>query len=619
MVNKKNIVTVVLLLSFLGLYAQEPSDAQRVNVHFSKTLLSAVLEQLSARYDVQFSYGNDHLKLHQKISFHSEGKNLNATLEQLFTDNNIVYANIGNQLVLKSGKRKGKKQKKRQERKEKREEEKEEREKETLERGTLFDFDIHSEIVGKKELEENVEHEIKRILLSTEEIESLIATKVGGEVSYGEALNSNYKSLVIVKEYKKLKNQIVQVSVLPFLSTNTRNFDKTNILSLNIFWGINGGLNGLEIGGIGNTIKRNVNGMQIGGLFNTANGHLYGTQITGGINITKGDIAGLQIAGLCNLGSNVYGTQISSLANVARDLYGTQFSGLSNIATDVYGFQVSGLFNFANGKLFGSQIAGFGNVAWGGKSAVQFAGVFNTSAKAQVQIATLFNSAQEVEGAQIAAINIAKKVKGVQFGIVNTTKDLKGVQIGIINTAKKAKGLLIGIINVVDSIKGVSIGLINIVKKNGYNRLELSGGDAMYIKFGAKFGAKRLYHILQLGWRVDNRNTHSWSLGLGVGTMININKIIHLNLELISSHINEERLWTKELNLLNQFKLTFDIKLAGQVSFFIGPTFNAQASKLYSEDTREYGSNITPYNLYNKTGSGTNLKMWVGFTGGLRF
>jgi len=619
MVNKKNIVTVVLLLSFLGLYAQEPSDAQRVNVHFSKTSLSSVLEQLSTRYDIQFSYGNDHLKLHQKISFHSEGKSLDATLEQLFADNNIVYASIGNQLVLKSGKRKTKKRKKRQERKEKREEEREERDKETLERGTLFDFDIHSEIVGRKELEENVEQEIKRVLLSTEEIEPLIAKDIGGEVSYEEALKPNYRGPVIVKEYKKLKNQIGQVSVLPFLSTNRRNFGKTNILSLNIFWGINGGLNGFEVGGIGNTIKRNVNGMQVGGLFNITNGHSYGAQITGGVNMTKGDVAGLQLAGLCNLGSNVYGTQVSSLANVARNMYGMQLSGLSNMATDVYGFQVSGLFNFANGKLFGSQIAGLGNVAWGGKSAVQFAGVFNTSAKAQFQVATLFNAAQEVEGAQIAAINIAKKVKGIQFGVVNSTKDLKGVQIGIINTSKRAKGLLIGIINVVDSIKGVPIGLINIVKKNGYNRLELSGGDAMYVNFGAKFGAKRLYHILQLGWRLDKENAYSWSLGVGMGTMVNINKKMHLNLELVASHVNEERLWTTELNLLNQFKLTFDIKLAGQVSFFVGPTFNAQVSKLYNEDTQQYGSNIMPYDFYDQTGNGTNLKMWVGFTAGLRF
>ena len=613
MANKKHIITVLLLLSFLGLYAQRPFDAQRVNVHFSKTPLKEVLNHISTYYKVQFSYGNDHLRLDEKISFYSEGKTLAETLEALFEENNILYATIGNQLVLKQGKLKDKRRKARQKRKKRREQ----RKQETLERGTLFDFDIHSEIIGKVEEEESPE-ERAQFIIPTDEIEPLIAKSIEGKVRYEETLEkeSNY---VGPNKYRALRTRFGQYSVFPFLSSNGRNLGTCNVLSFNMFWGINGGVNGIEIGGIGNTIKRNVHGVQLGGIFNMAKGHLHGSQFAGVFNAIKGAVVGTQVAGFWNIGSNVYGAQLSSLSNIARDLYGFQIGGLSNLATDVYGLQISGLFNFANGKLFGTQIAGFGNIAWGGHSAVQFAGVFNKAAKAQFQFASLANVAQTIDGAQIGAINVANKVSGIQFGAVNSTKELSGVQIGIINASENAQGVMIGIINVVDSIKGVPLGLINIVKRNGYNRFEFSGGDAMYVNFGGKFGSKRLYHILQGGWRIASDNTYAWSMGAGVGTAVGINRLLDFNFEFLVSHVNEEDIWTTELNLLNQIKFTLDVKIGDRVSLFLGPTFNLHVSRLYNPDTNTYGSSIMPYHFYTSTVRGTNVTLWVGINAGIRF
>lgn len=618
MINKKNIITVVLLLSFLGLYAQKPSDAQRVNVHFADVSLKDILAQISADYQIQFSYGNDHLALHQKISFHSEGKNLEATLEQLFEDNNIVYRTIGSQLVLKPGSNKNRKRKARQKRKERRDAIREERDKETLERGTLFDFDIHSEIIGNTDLSLE-EEELERDPIPTDPIQAIHTEEIGG-VYYRDTLQKETTNHVAPGKYRSIKTSLGQFSVLPFLASNVKRRNRFNVFSFNLVWGINGGVNGFEFGLVGNSIQRHVHGLQIGGFFNNAGGHLYGTQISGILNIVKGDIVGLQAAGLWNLGGNIYGSQVSVLGNIARDLYGMQFGGLSNIATDVYGFQVSGLFNFANGKLYGSQIAGFGNIAWGGKSAVQFAGLFNISAKAQFQIAGFFNSAQSIDGAQLGGLNMAKNVKGVQMGVVNTTKDLEGLQVGVINHAKKATGLMLGLINVVDSIKGAPIGLINIVNKNGYNRIEVFGTDAMYVNLGAKFGFEKYYHIVQVGWRVGADNVFTWTAGIGVGTKLKLNKALHFNFELLSSHVNENDLWTKELNLLNQFKTTLDIRVRDRVSFFVGPVFNALLSGLYDENTQLHGSDIMPYTLFDQTNQkGTNLKLWIGFTAGLRF
>lgn len=621
--NRTTIITVALLLYFLGLYAQKPSDAQGVYVHYSGLSLGEVLAQLSNTYHIQFSYSNDHLELNKKIYFHSEGRSLEHTLTQLFQDNNILYAYIGNQIVLKPSKKKDQRKKDRQERKKKRDEEREERNQQTLERGTLFDFDIHSEIVGTKvvaQIEEAVEEEEEREYVSTKDIQPLIAKTIDGEVQLQqEKQEIKIHTLPVFQRYS---SSLGQISLFPFLSTDQGNITRRHVLSFNVFYGINGGLNGLEIGLMGNSIKRNVHGLQVGGFFNTAGGHLYGTQISALLNITKGEVVGLQVSGLWNLGSNIYGSQVSILSNIARDLYGMQFTWLINAATDVYGLQISGLFNFANGKLFGVQAAGFGNVAWGGKSAVQFAGLFNTSAKAQLQVAGFLNTAQQVDGAQIAAVNTAKKVNGAQIGAINIAKELNGVQIGLINSSLKTNGLMIGFINIIDSVKGVPLGLINIVRKNGYNRFELSGGEAMFINFGVKFGSKQFYHILHTGWRVGGDNVYSWSFGVGAGTKIDLhktNKKYHFNLELLCSHINEKQFFLGELNLLNQFKFTFDIAISERLSLFFGPTFNALVSRIYNPDTQKFGSNIMPYSLYNETSQGTNLKLWIGLTAGMRF
>lgn len=617
LMNKKNAITVVLLLSFWGLYAQKSCDAQRVNVHFLETSLKDVLKEISAKYNIKFSYGNNYLDLTMKISFHSEGKTLKETLGLLFKSNGIVYARIGSQLVLKPSKKK--KRKERKKRRKRREKKREERDKEILERGTLFDFDLHSELI-----ENTVPIEVKSIerqYLSVNKIEPLVIDSIVGSVRYEDSLQAEPANYVPPMEYTKGKTRALQLSLSPFLGTNGRHLSISNAFSMNILWGVNGGLKGMEFGIIGNTIVRNATGLQAAGAMNTVGGRFIGLQASGVINITKGNVLGMQVCGVFNLGREIYGTQITSVLNISQTLIGVQISGFSNWATNVYGLQVSGVFNFANGKLFGSQIAGLGNIAWGGKSALQFAGVFNMSAKTQFQAAAVFNTAREVEGAQIGVLNVARRVKGVQVGIVNVTRSLMGGQVGIINVSKNSKGVMIGIINVVDSMKGIPLGLINIVKTNGYNRIEMFASETMYINFGGKFGPRHLYHIVQLGWKTNADNTYSWLAGLGFGSMFYLDKRkkMHLNLELIASHVHETTVWNSDLNLLNQFRTTVDFNVLGKMSIFLGPVFNLQLSNLYDNKNKVYGSKIMPYTLYDKTDNQLNLKMWIGVVGGVRF
>lgn len=590
--------------------AQPTYYKQIVSLHFQEEPLNKVLKRLETQYRVQFSYSNNHLPLQQKVTYHSNNQSLNKAIRQIFKEQDIVCAYIGDQYVLKPNLARIRKRKERLQRKKKRDK----REQQTIERERLFDFDLHSELLGATPATA-----VPPPIRSTKPIKPLVATRIGTTMAF--VIDST--DLVPDAKFKlKIRPRIAQVSLFPFIGTNGRQFHKAvNITSLNLMWGMNGSIKGLEIGGIGNGLYREMQGLQIGGFFNKVEGDIQGLQFAGLFNLSSGNIMGVQCSGVLNMGADVYGIQGTILSNVARDLYGVQASGVSNIATDVYGFQFAGLLNFANGKLFGSQIAGLGNMAWGGKSAVQFAGLFNYSAKAQFQISSFFNMAQYVDGAQLGLFNAAnKQLNGCQIGVLNRAKKLRGVQIGLINSADEAHGFLLGLINVVDSLKGVSLGLINIVKRNGYNRIEIATGDILYFQWGAKFGVPRLYQLAQMGWQVNARSEYVWAVGGGIGTALPLTKHLQINFELLISKVNEGVFWETKLNLLQQLKINLDIKMDERVSLFLGPVLNVHVSRSYNPDTQEYGSTLAPYTLINATNSqGTNLKLWIGIGGGLRF
>lgn len=606
----------LLLLGVLGVgycvaaMAQPAHYKKTVQLQFKNTPLEEVLQELKTNHQVKFSYSNDHLPLQKKITYQTNNQSLNKAIRQICKEHDIVCAYIGKQYVLKPNLTRVRKREERLQRKK----ERTAREQETLDRERLFNFDIHSQLIGK-----TIPPAPPPKVYSTKEIEPLIATKIGGTT---KPLVDSNKLVLEAKIKPRILPRIIQVSLLPFVGTNGRKYHKAvNITSLNLIWGMNGSIKGLEIGGFGNNLYREMQGLQIGGFFNRVEGPVQGLQVAGMFNWTKENVLGLQYSGVINMGGDVYGMQGSTLANVSRDLYGFQFSGVSNIASAVYGCQIGGLFNFANGKLFGSQIAGLGNMAWGGKSAVQFAGLFNYSAKAQFQIASFLNMAQYIDGAQLGLFNAAnRQLNGCQIGVLNRTQELNGTQIGLINSADKANGFLLGLVNIVDSIKGVSLGLINIVKRNGYNKIEISSGDILYFQLGAKFGMPRLYQIAQVGWQVNAQSEYVWSIGGGLGTALPLTKHLQTNFELLFSKVNEGILWQNQLNLLQQLKISLDVKIQERLSFFVGPVLNVHLSRAYHQETQEYGSLLAPYTLLDATNQqGTNLKLWIGIGGGLRF
>ncbi|MEL6925711.1 MAG: hypothetical protein AAFO94_16825, partial [Bacteroidota bacterium] len=208
-----------------------------------------------------------------------------------------------------------------------------------------------------------------------------------------------------------LQRRPAQLSFLPYVGTN---FGKSrqikNHFSVNVLWGVNGGVEGVEMAGLLNSLRKDMNGVQMAGVGNIVRGNSYGVQAAGLVNYNAQRAHGVQMSGLVNV-SGRGGTV-------------AQFAGLGNVTGGNAGIQLSGLFNVAG---------------------------------------------QRVETIQAAPI---------------------------FNRARNVRGIQLGLINVVDTIGFAPIGLINIVRsgRNKYNKVELGTGTVFDGIGELKFGAKRLYN-----------------------------------------------------------------------------------------------------------------------------
>ncbi len=535
---------------------------QRVTFQYSNKRLEFILSDISKNYDINFTYSSNFIPVDKKLSAFAKDEQLYVALDRMFLSMGVVYKEIGSQVVLKMGnhfKSEGLSQIN------------------TLPKKIKQTSPIYPLTAQEQYISDLMKKEKGQ---SVTTIEKTKIDKISGGDSVFEANIQEYK-LAPVTETEPAQEEdlfrLAQVSILPFVGTNAlRSNEMTNNVSFNLFWGTNGGVDGMEIGGFVNSIKYNVNGLQIAGLGNTVGGNVVGTQAAGLFNATKGSVQGVQTAGLFNLSGEAKAVQGAGLFNIATD--------------DFIGVQAAGLFNFSSGKADGVQAAGLFNIA-GGKTKAQFS--------------SFFNIAHDVEVGQISSfLNIGKKVSGFQLALIN----------------------------VADSTSGIPIGLLNIIKK-GYNRVEFSAGEALLANFALKLGARSFYNIFHFGARWDDVTNPAsgndpaassetvtyvtWALGYGIGTTIGFGKRTLINVEAVTMHVNEQEQWTDELNMLNQFRLLFDVRTGRHTSLFAGPVGNIMVSKLEREGV--IGSMIMPYTHFDETTADTNVKMWVGFNAGIRF
>ena len=553
---------LLLLSTILGLAIALTGQSlqQKVTMKYSSEPLGEVLADISQSYQVRFSYSPDFIPVDKKVSVQVNEQTLSSALDDICEQVPMRYASAGGQILLKP-----------------------DRSKETQRLGQLSTLKgkvrqtspIYPEPINKAE-RERLKGDMSPLGKFEEHL--VIEGSTGNDLKNINTTAYRLPADTLLEESYIWNDdhRLAQVSLLPFLGTNTDRSDEiTNNVSFNVLWGTNGGVDGLEVGGLVNVVVNDVNGMQIAGLGNKIGGNLEGTQIGGLFNVNKGNTTGLQVAGLVNTTQKGNAVQLAGIANRSKE--------------DYKGLQFSGLFNTSGGKAEGSQISGIFNYAY---------------SDAGTQLSGLFNIAEDVHHGQLS---------------------------GLFNKGRHVNGSQIGLVNISDTITGTPIGLFNIVKK-GYNRIEISSNDVLYANVGVKFGAHRFYNIIHAGARWDNLKPGatgtppgtymSWGLGYGIGNTTRLSPRVLMNFELVAIQINEQEYWTRELNLLNQVRLGFDFHKPGKrFSVFAGPVGNVMVSRVANPETGAIGSTIIqpPYTLLEATDNGTNVKFWIGLQGGIRF
>ncbi|MEM6377099.1 MAG: STN domain-containing protein [Bacteroidota bacterium] len=560
----------LVMLLFFPLNGYSQQNTTQYNFSYEGTSLKSVIEDLNTNYALTFAYSSRFIPLEEPVAATANTASLEEALDEIFEPIPVTYRVVGRIIVLRPQEVKVEEITKAPtppavvpqepviERDERMEALMEARRKKWEERLPFLQKRYISSIEGRPQSE---------IDLSKYQLEP-------GD-RYYEASNNffNFRDLaqIAAQNANDATSRLAQVSLIPFLGTNSfSSYQLTNEFSVNLLWGMNGGVQGKEFGGIANTIKEDVQGVQIAGLVNTVGDDMYGTQISGLGNITKDTVQGLQIAGLFNISG--YGTaiQAATLFNVAKGGFeGIQSSFLYNsITEDANAIQLSLLHNRAKG---------------------------NTKFQAGI----LLNTAKDIKTGQVSAfMNKAEKVDGFQLGLINKS----------------------------DSISGIPIGLINIVKQ-GYNRAEFSSSEYLTGNFALKIGVRRFYNIFIIGTRIEDvRNNQevdikemSWGLGYGLGTGIKLGSRFLVNLEALSLHINEKESWTNELHQLNQFKVLMDLRIGRRMSVFGGPVCNWMISDRVDPETGIIGTSFAPETIFDETTDQRNNKVWFGWNAGLRF
>jgi hypothetical protein len=155
-------------------------------------------------------------------------------------------------------------------------------------------------------------------------------------------------SLVGAQQSDSPRVRPAQVSfVYPFGTNGFDSLEYSNGFSLNAIFGLNGGVNGVELGSVFNFNRGDVRWAQLAGVFNINTGDTRGVQLAGVFNVNDGDTRGLQMS-TANLAFQEFtGFQVG-VVNYSRKLNGVQL-GVVNITANSEGGVPIGLVNIVKG------------------------------------------------------------------------------------------------------------------------------------------------------------------------------------------------------------------------------------------------------------------------------
>ncbi len=373
-----------------------------------------------------------------------------------------------------------------------------------------------------------------------------------------------------------------QVSLVPGISSNgLMNSSASTPLSFNLISGYTGSVNGVEVGGFLNIIKKDLNGVQISGFSNIVGGKVDGVQVAGFTNLSLTEMNGAQVAGFLNLARGTSnGAQVSGFVNIStQEQNGVQIAGFVNLCPkDINSAQVSGFVNYGK-NLKGIQVAGYLNVVGGKAKGGQVAGFLNVALK-------------DVDGIQIAGMhNHARgRVKGIQIAPFNYAKKLSGVQLGVFNIVS-------------DSISGVPIGLFTIAPK-GYTRLQFEHSPTITAKASLISGVKSFYNLLSVGFVEKDR----YSIGYGIGSMISLGEYVGVNFQLSTDQFTKD---------FQNDEIDLNTRLASGISLRLGKRFEIFGSYNLNAHVFKSGNSIGS-DLYQSTSGDVNHEGFQDWSVGIR-
>ncbi|QEM04015.1 carboxypeptidase-like regulatory domain-containing protein [Mucilaginibacter rubeus] len=268
----------------------------------------------------------------------------------------------------------------------------------------------------------------------------------------------------------------VQTSLLPSLGSHGMMSGQiVNNFSLNILGGYNGGVNGVELGGLFNINKQEVKYVQAAGLFNIVGGNSKGVQLAGINNNDQKNIEGIQAAGIYNM--------------VKDSLKGVQLSGIFNHVSSSKGIQAAGIYNYTRKNNKGFSIAGIANVTGNDASGMQMAGIFN---KARV-----------IKGVSFAMVNIADTLDGYGIGLLNISRngyakiEVYNNEITTINIAFKSGNA---------KLYSIMSGGVNFTDKHVYYSTGFGLGHDFIFNNNMSLSAEGSTHLLLAkGWKNQNQ------------------------------------------------------------------------------------------------------------------
>ena len=146
---------------------------------------------------------------------------------------------------------------------------------------------------------------------------------------------------LIAQNNDSLKTRKAQITfAYPIGSNGTSSLKYSNNFSFNILYGLNGGLNGVEIGSILNYNRGKVKGFQLAGVSNINTGFSNGFLLSGVSNVCRDSTAGFLLSGVLNYSKgNAKGFQLATVNIAANEMKGVQL-GVVNYAKKIKGFQL---------------------------------------------------------------------------------------------------------------------------------------------------------------------------------------------------------------------------------------------------------------------------------------